>query len=271
MSWWEALLLGVVQGLTEFLPVSSSGHLVIFQKLLGFEVHDLSFNVVSHIGTLCAVLVIYRRAVMSIAGDCFSSVSKFTPTPGLRVFMFMFVASLPTGFVGVALRDQFELLFNSLMAVGFALCLTGVMLFTTRRFASGAMGEVDIEGLASQLNFKKALFVGLSQALAITPGISRSGTTITAGLFMGLDKNSAALFSFMIAIPAMVGAAALEMSDFEWSVTSAAYLSVGFVTSFVFGLIGLSAVLRAVRRGRLDVFSYYLWAVGALCLFISIF
>lgn len=272
MSFWESILLGIIQGLTEFLPVSSSGHLVIFQKLLGLREHDLGFDIVAHLGTLCAVLVVYRRVVLQTAEDCFSTVIKRQMTPGAQLLIYMFVASLPTGLIGVLFKDHFENLFNSLFAVGFFLCVTGALLFATRRTSSsgGVFGTADIAALNAQLNYKKALCIGFFQGLAITPGISRSGTTIATGLFLKLDKSSAALFSFLIAIPAILGAAVLQLKDFPGTTEGVSYLITGFVSSFIFGWIGLSAVLAAVRKGRLDRFSIYLWIVGGLSMLLSV-
>ncbi len=267
MSFWEAIFLGIVQGLTEFLPISSSGHLVIFQKILGLAEHDLTFDIVAHLGTLCSVLVVYRKVVWNIVGDCFTTVRHQKMSPGFQLVLFMFVASLPTGLIGFLFKDHFESLFNQLAAVGAFLCVTGVLLFATRKVpASGSFGEVSVTALNSQLSYAKAFTIGLLQGLAITPGISRSGTTIAAGLFLKLEKNSAALFSFLIAIPAILGAVVLQLRDMSWSGQSVSYLITGFFAAFVFGWLGLSAVLAAVRRGRLDVFSIYLWTVGGACL-----
>ena len=267
MSIWEAIFLGVVQGLTEFLPVSSSGHLVIFQKLLGVAEHDLTFDIVVHLGTLCSVFVVYRAVLRQIVSDCFSSVRRLQMSPGFQLLVFMFVASLPTGLLGVLFKDVFESMFNQVVAVGAFLCVTGALLFATRTIRStGSFGDVSVAALNSQLSYGKAFIIGLFQGLAIAPGISRSGTTIATGLFLKLDKNSAALFSFLIAIPAILGAVVLQLSDVNWSSQNISYLLTGFLAAFFSGWVGLSAILAAVRRGRVDVFSVYLWVVGIGCI-----
>lgn len=266
MSIWEALFLGIVQGLTEFLPISSSGHLVIFQKLLGLAEHDLTYDVVAHLGTLLSVVVVYRKVLGEIGSDLFTSLKSQKMTEGLKLMVFIVLATLPTGLMGLIFKDLFESLFNQLTAVGFFLMVTGVLLFATRRFSGGGFDQVSVQALNSQLSYKKALAIGFFQGLAITPGISRSGTTIATGLFLKLDKNSAALFSFMIAIPAILGAVVLQLRDVQWSAESLGYLGAGFVSAFLFGWLGLSAILAAIRRGRLDIFSVYLWTVGLACI-----
>lgn len=273
MEWMEAVLLGVVQGLTEFLPVSSSGHLVLFQHFLGFEEHDLAFNVASHMGTLLSVITVYfyvlrRMTVETIKFPVHRQVNTESRLVGLVI-----LGTIPTAIIGLSLKDTFEALFSNLLAVGVCLCLTGVLLFLTKLRSGGQMNGVKFDSLesANMMTIRHALIIGVAQGLAIAPGISRSGTTIAVALFLGLPRHTAAMFSFMLAIPAILGAGLLELKDVEWSPDVMTSLGLGFFVSYLAGLVGLLTVLSFVKKGRLEVFSLYLWAVGGSVIIWSLF
>lgn len=263
MDWLQAIILGIVQGVTEFLPVSSSGHLVIFQKLVGIEQHSLAFDVAAHLGTLCSVITIYFGLIRSVAKETLAFPFRREVTPRVRLAFFVAAGSVPTAVIGLSLKDTFESLFSNLVAVGCFLIVTGTVLFLTRKSTS-ADGPTDYRSAINidQLTYQKALLIGVAQGMAIAPGISRSGMTIAAGLFLGLPSNVAAMFSFMLAIPAVLGAGILQLKDVTWSAGVVNSLATGFVVAYISGVVGLWMVLHFVKKGRLQVFSAYLWIVG---------
>ena len=267
MDWLQAILLGIVQGFTEFLPVSSSGHLVIFQKLLGIEHHDLAFDVAAHVGTVGSVLTVYRRLILRLLKKGFQNLFKFTNPPAeSRLIQMVVLSSIPTAIIGLLFKDLFESLFSNLLAVGCCLMFTGTLLFFTRKRNVGEADEalMDLSAVTS-LTWKVALLIGVAQSLAIAPGISRSGMTIAAALLLSVPGPMAAAYSFIIAIPAILGAAVLQLGDIP-QLSSAVILSLalGFVVSYLSGILALRFVIRLVNKGRLSAFSGYLWVVGLL-------
>ena len=264
MSWLESILLGLVQGLTEFLPVSSSGHLVIFQKLIGLPEHMLAFDIAVHMGTLFSVFVVYRQQILQVIYDLIKFLKTKNLNRGANLFLMVFIGSIPTAIIGFTLKDMFERLFQSLFAVGIFLFITGLILLFTRnkQMADKKDDFFSLEGLEN-LKWWHALVIGTAQGGAIAPGISRAGSTIATGILVGLSRKTASLFSFMLSIPAILGATLLEFKDIEhWSPEFVTIMSVGFVSAFVFGLIGLKVVLHFVKKGRLEVFTFYLWTVS---------
>ncbi|MCB0384088.1 MAG: undecaprenyl-diphosphate phosphatase [Bdellovibrionales bacterium] len=264
MSWLDALILGVLQGLTEFLPVSSSGHLVLLQKLLGIQEHDLAFDVAAHLGTLFSVLTVYRKLFWDIAANSITGLAERKLNSSLRICLLVIVGTIPTGLIGLSLRSQFEALFSNLPAVGFFLLCTAALLFLTRRrqYQVQAQSLTHVNEVAT-MTWGQAVLIGIFQGMAIAPGISRSGSTIASGIFVGLKGHVAAGFSFMLAVPAILGAAILELKDLG-SIASEVWgpLVIGFIVAYLSGLIGLHLVLRLINRGRLEIFSYYLILVG---------
>lgn len=256
MTFTHALLLGLLQGLTEFLPVSSSGHLVIAQHFLpGFDQPGLAFDIMLHLGTMIAVLLYFRREVGLML------VSPLRQGPEARTYRKMLglilLASVPTALIGLGFKDFFEGLFENLQLVAVMLLVTGVLLFLAERFRRPGRKE-------GQLTISDALVVGTVQGLAIIPGISRSGSTISALLLKGVDGETAARFSFLLALPAVFGAALLSLRDLQQVPTAEIpmYL-VGGGTAFIVGLAAIHCLLAVVRRKRLIGFAVYCWLVGA--------
>lgn len=253
MTTLEALVLGMVQGLTEFLPVSSSGHLVIFQHLLGLKEVPLAFDVLLHIGTLVAVFIAFWEDIISIL-----------KRPLDKLTFLIIVGIIPAGLAGYFLEDYVEMAFQSLLVVGVGLIFTGAILKISENYANNRI----LLKQAEETSFRDALFIGIMQALAILPGISRSGSTIAAGLFAGLDRDFAARFSFLLSIPVILGAGILQLKNLHLSsetINLIPYIT-GFVSSIFFGYFAIKVVLRLVRKGRLSVFSYYCWAVALFSL-----
>jgi undecaprenyl-diphosphatase len=253
-----AALLGLVQGLTEFLPVSSSGHLVLAQHLLGFTEPQLLFDVSVHVGTLAAVVVVFRADLWSMVKGLWDRGPQ--GRRGRRLLGLVAAGTLPAAAAGILLKDLFESLFAIPAAVGGALILTGCLLMATR-YAPPASRSLERTGPG------RALAVGVGQALAITPGVSRSGATIAFGLFLGLDRDLAARFSFVLSVPAILGALALQLAEVDTaSPPPLAPLLVGAAAAAASGYAALKLLLKVVRGGRLHWFAWYCWALGLAAL-----
>lgn len=271
IDWFEALILGVVQGATEYLPVSSSGHLVIFQHLFGLEEPALLFDIVLHVATLLAVLWYYRRDIGSLIRETLLAIRALTQGepwaavqtdyPGFRLAWLIVLGTVPTVLIGVTLQDTFEALFGSLRTVGFMLCITGVILLLTR---FGSKGTRNIEAMKPV----DAVLIGLVQGLAITPGISRSGSTIAVALLLGIEKETAARYSFLLSVPSILGALVLKIGDGGESIGLGATV-VGFVAALVTGYFCLALLVQLVKRGKLVWFAPYCFAAGLFALFLA--
>lgn len=252
--WALAALLAVVQGLTEFLPVSSSGHLVLAQTWLGFDPEAaVAFDLALHLGTLVPVLLFYRQDLVTLTRETLRG------GEGRRFVGYVVLASVPTAAIGLGLEDQFKALFHDPRAVGMALLVTSALLLASR-FGEGRQSR--------SLGVALALVLGTVQGLAITPGISRSGSTIAVALMLGLRREEAARFSFLMSVPAIGGAALLELGDLPpglpWG-----QMALGFGVAAVTGYLALWALVRLVIRGRFWVFAPYVAAVGALALILG--
>jgi undecaprenyl-diphosphatase len=248
----HAIILGIVQGISEFLPISSSGHLVIVGALLdqssgttSDDASNLLMNVVLHTGTLFSILIIYRKEVLKL---------RLQP----KVCLLIVVASVPAGLLGIQAKGFFGVVFGTPLVVGVALFVTAGLLLGGRRLERNELNY-------DQLSFGKALVIGLFQAAALIPGISRSGSTVSCGLALGLKRESAATFSFLMSIPVIGGAALLEMMEVlsgETVVGDPLPYLVGGITAFLVGLVTLRWLVSLIARGRLHLFAYYCVGVG---------
>ena len=258
MTYWDAVVLGLLQGLTEFLPISSSGHLVMVQHLLGLK-QVLPFDVLVHFGTLIAVLVYYRRDVLNMA------VSPIFPSRvrGARRLLFMIIiASIPTALVGFGFQDFLTGLFDSPAAVGVFWLVTAALLFAASRLREGF-------DMVERLSIPDVLLIGLFQGIAILPGVSRSGATIAAGVICGLRPKEAANFSFLLAIPAILGATLLELDNLR--ALTAGQFSVYFVGGLVAMLSGYAAIwalLKLLHRRIILPFAWYCVAAAIVAWFV---
>ncbi len=269
LSILHAVILGFVQGASEFLPISSSGHLVIFQHLLGIDLDAgslVAFDVCLHVGTLLAVVFalwgeigLMLKALCGSAPEGMTELDGgFTMTSGRRVVWLVLLGTIPAVIFGFSFKDFFESLFTTRLPIGIALMVTGTILFATRWVRVS-----DVK--ADRMTWWHALIVGCAQACAIIPGISRSGSTIAAGLFSRLDRTLAAKFSFLLAIPAISGAAVLQYDNFKYlSQNNILPILLGTFVSFVVGFICVRWMLRIVRGGNFTLFAYYCWVVGAV-------
>lgn len=278
MTFLDAILLGIIQGLTEFLPISSSGHLVIAQHYLGLKESLVFFDVMLHLGTLFAVLVVYRGTIGRLVVSGFSTlgsaqlyrkpVTTFKTTIELRFIWLILLGSIPTGIIAVLFKDQLESLFDNVQLVSIMLILTGIILQLPR------FRKQEIDNSDSQVaNFPTwyAPLIGIAQGCAITPGISRSGTTISLALFMGIPAKTAAEYSFLLSIPAILGAVLLKLKDIDDTTIPVYILAAGMLASFIVGYIALRFLLVVLNRGKFSLFSYYCVALGLISFIVSIF
>jgi undecaprenyl-diphosphatase len=251
MNSFEALLLGLIQGLTEFLPVSSSGHLAVLEHIWKLPAESrLPLTTMLHGATALAVIFYFAPLLARLirglwAGDAARRSSSW------RMVGFIVVASIPAGLIGVLFSDLIDRAFSSPLLVGLMLLVTGTVLFGTR--SSQARGKT---------GWFRALLVGVAQAIAILPGVSRSGATIASGLHLGMERREAFEFSFLLAIPAIVGAFLLEVRKLDLAVLKPQALGVGMIAAFVSGLAALFVLSRVVASRRLHWFAYYCWLAG---------
>ena len=265
MSILDTVLLGVVQGLTEFLPVSSSGHLVLCRNLLGFREPDLLLDVTLHLGTLCAVIVHFFPDIKAIGTEV-----RRDPPIGPRGAMFRMAAigTIPAAVLGVAASSWIENAFGSARLVGLCLMCTGVILVLPVVLSRWVRkSQARMRSAPGSVDSGAAWWIGLSQAMAILPGISRSGSTISVGLLCGLDRETAGRFAFLLSIPIILGAALHQVLTTTGPLGVApGTLLAGFLASAVTGYIALRLVMRLVRTGGLFFFAPYCWLIGTLAL-----
>lgn len=266
ITFGAAIFLGILQGLTEFIPVSSSGHLVILEKLLGQKHPDLFFDTMLHAGTLIAVIAVFRSDLVNLTQSFFALIRQIVSKnplkksinfdPQQKLIGLILISTIPTAIIGFFFQDWFERLFSSLLAVGISLLITGTLLGLTRRFT---LPSRDIQ----DMSILHALIIGIAQGIAITPGISRSGATIATALFLGINRELAGRFSFLIFIPAILGALILNFHFPELGTKSYLYFVLaGTLAASMTGYLALKALLRFVNQGKLYIFAPYLYAIG---------
>lgn len=267
MNLIHAALLGVVQGLTEFLPVSSSGHLVLTEKLLGVPAGDLSFEIVLHLATLAAVCLAYRRKLWKLVRAVLRARIQIhkgrlrIPDENLRLFLYLALATVPAAAAGYLLKDAVEQAFDSPMAASIGLLATGAILFATRW----------TKDRNKPMDWRRSIAVGLAQAAAILPGVSRSGSTMAAAVYTGVRQEKAAEFSFLLSIPIILGAGIFELKDAALSRQGdLGPLAVGGLAAGICGFLAIKWLLAVVRRNRLEYFAYYCWLAGALGVLLTI-
>jgi undecaprenyl-diphosphatase len=261
MNWLEALTLAVVQGLTEFLPVSSSGHLVLAQTFFGIDpANAFIYDIVLHLGTALAALAFFRRDVAAVLRGLLPPYRQAPPELGAtrRLLLLLVAATAPTAVIGLAFKDFFEGLFASPTAVVGALAVTGAFLIAASLLQSAGQP-------LDRAPWWKAVLVGIAQGVAIVPGISRSGSTIVAGLATGLRREDAVRFSFLLFLPAILGATLLELRHPPAGATVPISLAAaGFAAAAVTGYLAILVVLRWTRAGKLWQFGLYCWAAAAV-------
>ena len=271
MTIFEAVILGLVQGLAEFLPISSSGHLALLQHFFGIEEGDaLTFAIMLHVGTLISVFVVYWRDLVGLIAelgmvfkDIFTGKGpRIDANPTRRLGFLIIVATIPTGIIGILLRDVFEMMYGSLIFLGIGFLITGTILFIADRVGSNQDG-------IKEMKFRSAAFVGICQGFAIWPGISRSGATIFSSLACGLTRESAVKFVFLISIPAILGATLLDVREGIDAMSMS--VVVGMVVSAVSGIFAIKTMIKVISNKKLFGFSLYTWALGILVILYSMF
>lgn len=270
----RAALLGILQGATEFLPISSSGHLVIIPELLSWRPAGLTFEVAVHFATAVAVLLAFRRDWVRLAVGGFRGLRSGAPwrDPDSKLLIFIVLASVPAAIAGLMLEPYIELALSGSPRLaarfsGAMLLVTGSVLFMSERVAARRASARSLS--ASDLGVRAALLIGLAQALAIAPGISRSGATIAAGLALGLPRSEAARFSFLLATPIILGAGALRALDLRGEPMAAGMpmeLAIGALAAFVVGLASIGWLMRLLRTRSLLGFAIYTWVFGLIAL-----
>lgn len=285
MELLKAIILGFIQGVAEFLPISSSGHLAIFKNVLGFDTDTgLLFDVLLHLGTLAAVFVVFWKDIWALIKEGFAIIGQFfkslfgclfkkqkwqpvVTTPYRRFVMMVIVSTIPTGIMGILLEGAINAASATLIVPGILLLVNGVQLLISDRLPDGKLTEADA-------SYTKAAIVGIAQGIATFPGISRSGTTITACLACGFKREFAVKYSFIMSIPAILGALVLELLDFSPEMLSGSdmvnYLA-GTLVSAVVGYVCIKTMLVIVRGKKFKYFAYYCFAMGAFAVLFSIF
>lgn len=256
-----ALVLGAIQGLTEFLPVSSSGHLVFAQAFIPVGDNAVLFDLVLHLGTLFPGFFFFRRDIAMVLKDLVTGDTPYWSRPGVRLSMLVLAATLPTGLIGLGFKDQFEAMFDDSLPYvqlinGVCFAITAIMLMLTRRAQDGTKTLMEVPA-------STAVWVGIAQGISIAPAISRSGATIAAAMFLGVEKETAFRLSFLMSFPAILGAFLLDARKVHELPSDLTPYVAGALTSMVIGYASLVALQWLVRKGRFSDFSWYVWLMAA--------
>ncbi|MHB1652732.1 MAG: undecaprenyl-diphosphatase UppP [Desulfitobacteriaceae bacterium] len=258
MTLFQALVLGVVQGLGEFLPISSSAHLILIPWLFGWKDPGLTFDVALHMGTLLAVVFYFWRDWLSLFRAAFSR----RASEEKHLFWYLVIATIPAGLFGLALESKAETLFRAPILIGLLLILMGIVLYLADRRPQAR--ELDT------MNLGDAAWIGLLQALAIIPGVSRSGSTMAAARWLNLSREAAARFSFLMSTPIILGAGVLKLRHLTLGSINLPFLT-GVISSFVVGILSISLLLRYLRRGNFGIFVVYRFILGIVVILLAFF
>ncbi len=270
----QSVMLGIIQGLTEFLPVSSSGHLVLLQNLFGIREPELLFDISLHLGTLLAVFIVFYKEILRILQALLrlpalikssgNLKSVFADNEEIRIFALILIGSIPTAILGILFHKIADQIFGAVWIVGVMLLVTGTLLWFTRQISNEGRPLIKV-------SIRDALMIGLIQGMAIMPGISRSGATISMALFLGMNREVAGRYSFLLSIPAILGAMMLSLnSTIIQTDIPVRIILLGTVTAAIVGYIGLKILLRLVKQGHLYYFAPYCWLLGAATLLWSL-
>lgn len=283
------VILGIVQGLTEFLPVSSSGHLVLIENIPNFSLEGATnnhfLNVIVHFGTMIAVIIVFREKIWELIKEFLTipihikneGLKKAFNRPNTRFIIAVIIGTIPAIIVGLILREYMKLIENNLLIVGCMFLVTAIILFVSKIFDDKAKKTEDEE--SGKLTITKAISIGVAQSIAIMPGISRSGTTITTGRAMGLSKDISASFSFILSLPAIFGATVLEILDILDVIQNEGInklninvfgTSIAFVFSLIIGIIALKFLIHFLRQGKFFYFGFYVLAISIICFVIAV-
>lgn len=268
MNLLEAIILGILQGLTEFLPVSSSGHLVLGQELLGVDVKGIAFEVFVHFGTVLSVVTVYWQDILGLLRSIPKGLAEasqlnkmYRQDKNFRWVILILTGSIPAGVIGLVFNDRIEEVFSDTRLVACMLVVTGAIILLTRF----------IHPPKKEMNLKHAVLIGAAQALAILPGISRSGSTISTALFLGIDREEAARYSFLLAVPVILGATLLKVIELMNDLPQTSELmglAAGTLAAYISGYIAIRLLLVFIRKGKLDYFAWYCFTIGIVGLFL---
>ncbi|MCB5249317.1 MAG: undecaprenyl-diphosphate phosphatase [Candidatus Cloacimonadales bacterium] len=264
MNFFQAIFLGLIQGLTEFIPVSSSGHLVLAQHFLGIEGGgDISFEIFMHLGTLVAVIIFFHRQIWDLIMSLFSWKSGLdgeNHRKNRSIIAYLIIATLATGFFYLIFGDLLKGAYDKPLFVAFMLLFTGILIFVSDFVKNTSTPS-------SNIGIIKSVLIGLAQGIAIIPGISRSGSTISASLFCGVKRKDAAHFSFLLSIPAILAANIGELESLMALDMSVLHIYLaGLVASFVSGYMVIAFLIRLIQSGSLKYFAYYVWLISLLAI-----
>lgn len=269
MSLIESIILGLVQGLAEFLPISSSGHLAALQYIFGIDSSNvLTFTVMLHFGTLVAIFIVYWKDIVDLVKELFATIKDICTGQGLqvnknetrRLGVMIMIATIPTGVIGLCFNDFFESLYSKMIVIGVCLLITGTGLYLAETRGGGKKG-------IHEATLTNAFFIGLCQSVAIMPGISRSGATMIGGLACKFNREFAVRFAFLISIPSVLGAFILELPDAVGAISDGTGMSLGVmlagvVIAAISGYAAIKIMIKAVTSKKLVYFSAYTWIVG---------
>lgn len=276
LTYMKAILLGLVQGLAEFLPISSSGHLSLLQYFFGIEGESvLIFAVLLHMGSLIAVFVVYGKDFIELFAELGRTIKDVCTGKGLqpnknetrKLGCMIVVATIPTAIIGYFFNDFFTSLYNSIIAIGIALIITGTLLYAAQRVGRDRNG-------IQEMNYRNAVFIGVMQGLAVTPGISRSGSTLFGGLFINLKKEFAVKFAFLISMPSILGSFVLELPGaIEMGMQGVAIgpILAGMLAAAISGYVAIKLMIRVVVSNKLTFFSGYTWVLGTIVVIYGLF
>ena len=263
MSIFKAVILGIIQGVAEFLPISSSAHLILFPYLLGWKQSGLSFDVALHFGTMLAVLVVFFKEWWTLFMGAVKSIKDKKPNNNSRMFWYLVAATVPAAIAGVLFDDIIEnIIRDKIWIIALALAIMGLFIFTLDKWASN---HYKIEKRFEDITLKEAMIIGISQIFALIPGFSRSGTTILAGRLEGLSKEAVTKFTFLLSVPVICGAAILKITDLELTKE----VVVGILTSFAMGILSIKFLLSYIKKHDFSVFAFYR-VILALIVFIKL-
>lgn len=242
----QALILSIVQGITEWFPVSSSGHLALLQNFFGFQ--NLSFDIFLHLASILAVLIIFWKDILNLL--------NLKNRGNLKYITLIIIGIIPVGIIGYLFKNQIEAMFSKMIYLGIFFIVSGILVYSTKFFKEKK----------EKLNWFDSLFIGIFQVIALLPGISRSGATISSGMFRGLNKKEAVKFSFLMAIPVILGAAVLELKDLSVSEISYFALILSFIITFIVSLITIKLLLKILNNDKFYLFGVYNFILGVLVL-----
>jgi len=258
----QAIVLGIVQGLTEFIPVSSSAHLVLVPHFFGWNTPPIIFDIILHLGTLVAILIFFWKDILRLF------------TSDRRYIFLIIIACIPTGIMGFLFKDFFESLFENPFGVSILLLVTGFILWISPSKRDNARPATeDLAGKRTTISFVDAIWIGFAQGCAIAPGISRSGATIVTGLFRGLSGEMAVRFSFLLSIPAILGALVFKIKDFQLQsslINQATTYLLGGIAAAISGYLAIKVVFKTIKTGKFKYFAIYCWILGTIGLLVAL-